>query len=212
MPASIIDLSTSGFSHCCVQILCSKFNDINQNYLIMKKLLLFATFFAFAAGIHAQEVLYAVKLKKEKVPATVIASIEKDFPDAAITEYTAVPVEIVGEDFMINTNKESKDYDTYEVKISGKSFIGTAMYDSQGNLMYSNELIKNTALPYNIRYCIGKNYPGWTVEGDREFITTYRNGSQKSYYHVKLMKGKEKVNVAIDAHGNLMHKNKELHS
>lgn len=177
----------------------------------MKTLVLFCSLIMFASGIaHAQEEIFALKLKKDKVPAKVIAAIEKEFPDAKITDYTAVPVEVVGEELIINASKNSQDYDSYEVHIVGNDFTGSAIYDKDGTLLYSNEVLKNTALPYAIRYALGKNFPGWMLEGDRKVITTYRNGNQKSYYHVKLMKGKETTHATFDAHGNMMNKRKEV--
>lgn len=155
------------------------------------------------SAMQAQEVIYAQKLTREKVPGTVLKSLEKDFPDAKITDYASIPTEKIGEELIINPSSSSENYDMYEMHVTGKNFNGDALYDRNGNLVRSTEIVRNVPLPYHVQRAIGENYPGWAVTNDREVMTFYKKGMQKVYYRVHLTKGKEKANIILDAEGNL---------
>ncbi len=171
----------------------------------MKNLSLFliACFSLIWSAGQAQEVLYTQKLTRNKVPVMVIKSIEKDFPDATINGYSAIPMEKVGDELIINPDKNTENYKMYEVDVMGKNFTGKAMYDEQGKLVRSTEVEKNFPLPYHIRYAIGVSYPGWAVVNDREVISYYQGERQQVYYRIRLAKGKEKALIVLDAHGNI---------
>lgn len=175
----------------------------------MKSVILFGAFTLLTVfNMNAQDQIFAMKIKKSDVPAVVITSIEKDFPGGTVTDYTSLPVDVIGEQVFVHMdpNLRAEDYDTYNVAINGKNFNGYAMYDKKGRLLQSREVLKSIELPYSIGYFIGKNYPGWAVASDREVITTHANNKQQIYYRVKLTKGKEAIRLTLDAHGNIADK------
>ena len=93
-------------------------------------------------------------------------------------------------------------FDTYYLTINGKGFNGIATYDSNGNLISAQESARDIALPHNIARAIGIRYPGWSIGKDHMVTTFYKDGKQKAYYHVNIMKGAEHEKVVFDGHGN----------
>ena len=168
-----------------------------------KHIVLFALLLLAAGAVSAQDELFEAKLTKEKVPAVVLASVEKDFPDAIITEYNALPVTILEEGWVITKDKPMDGkYDTYYLTIKGKNFDGKATYNANGELVSAQEYAKDIPLPLNVERAIGKRYPGWGISKDHMSSTFYKGDRKKTYYHVKLSKGPEYVTVVFDGHGN----------
>jgi hypothetical protein len=162
----------------------------------------------------AQDEIFSAKLKKEEMPAEVLTAITRDFKDGiSITEYRALPVEILEEGWIVDYNPASKNlkssYDTYEVKFSGKNISGRAIYDSEGKLLSMVENMKDVLLPHFIQKNIGINFPGWAVSGDHEIVSMNQDNRQKVYYRIILVKGKEKKRVVYDGSGNLIKVNRE---
>ena len=170
----------------------------------MKKHIVLVALLLLAAGaVSAQDEIFAAKLTRDKVPAVVLASVEKDFPDATITEYQALPVTIMEEGWVITKNKPMDGkYDTYYLTVKGNNFDGEVTYDADGNLVSAHEYARNVALPHNVARAIAIHHPGWAPGKDHMTTTFYRGGKQKTYYHVDLMKGAEHEKVVFDAHGN----------
>ncbi len=168
-----------------------------------KSLLLIGLILASCSFLEAQDQLFVIPLKKDKIPPVVMSSIEKDFPESTVTDYSAIPIQSIGEDWAVVRNDVNQDkYDTYQVDIDGNAFAGTATYDANGRLISARENLKNVILPHQIGRSIGAEYPGWAVAGDHELITVYKPGRQQVYYRVKLEKGREKMTVVYDGSGN----------
>ena len=174
----------------------------------MKKLVILCLVMATsAASMIAQETeLFTAKLKKEAIPATVIESIAEDFPEVTITEYAAVPITVIDDAVYVRTNQEAmgRDYDTYLITMTGKNGQFRVSYDKTGKLLSSVEVLKDVALPVPIRTSIGRHFPGWAVVGDKEVMTTIKDGKQRSHYKVILEKDKEKHYVVFDGDGNIV--------
>ncbi|MCB9300318.1 MAG: hypothetical protein H6566_06695 [Lewinellaceae bacterium] len=168
-----------------------------------KHIILFCLALLASGALSAQEEIFVAKLSKEKVPAVVIASVEQDFPDAVITEYKALPITVLEDGWVITKEKPMDGkYDTYYLSIKGKNFEGEATYDANGNLISSQEYARNIEVPQNIARAIGVRYPGWGIGKDHMVTTFYKDGKQKAYYHIDLMKGAEHEKVVFDGHGN----------
>jgi hypothetical protein len=162
----------------------------------------------------AQEEILSAKLKKEEMPIEVLTAITRDFKDGvSITEYRALPIEVLEEGWIVDYNPLHKNlkssYDTYEVDLSGKNISGHAVYDAEGNLIYLVENMKDAILPHFIQKNIGTNFPGWAVYGDHEIVSMGKDSRQKIYYRITLAKGKEKKRVVYDGNGNLIKVNRE---
>ncbi|HMQ64637.1 MAG TPA: hypothetical protein PKE06_28395, partial [Flavilitoribacter sp.] len=114
-----------------------------------KSLLLIGLILASCSFLKAQDQLFVIPLKKDKIPPVVMSSIEKDFPESTVTGYSAIPIQSIGEDWAVVRNDVNQDkYDTYQVDIDGNAFAGTATYDANGRLISARENLKNVILPH----------------------------------------------------------------
>ncbi|MCB0634280.1 MAG: hypothetical protein R2824_12485 [Saprospiraceae bacterium] len=156
-------------------------------------------------NLSAQDVLFTAKLEKEDVPTVVISSMESDYPGMEITSYQAVPLEFIGEDWIVHPNMDNftdKNYSTYVVSFSGSKLKGEATYDSDGNLISAQEELKDVPLPHTMQTAIAADYPGWAMSKDHVVMTLKRDGQKKVYYKVELTKGKEMKKVVYDGNAN----------
>lgn len=179
----------------------------------MKKLIFPLALAVLAVGsVSAQDVLFYAKLKKDEVPAEVVKAVTEDFKDGwSVTEYRALPVEIVEGSWFIKSKPEqqNKDYDTFEVIVSGHDITGRATYDAKGNLISLVENEKNVALPSSIEKSIAVDFPGWTASRGHETVTINNQDQKKVYYRIELTKGKEEKTVFYDGSDNLVKVDKE---
>lgn len=173
----------------------------------MKKFLIGLCFLGLTSSTFAQDVIYSAKIKKEKVPAEVVTAVEKDFKDYSVVDYSAIPVTMVEDNVVVTADKDfaPSDYDSYEVKLSGKNTTMNAYYDSDGRLVSTYESIKDIALPSLIDRAITGKYPKAKVLSDR-YVSTYygMDGKTKVHYHVKIMNNGKEHRMYIDGNGNIV--------
>ncbi|RUA11137.1 MAG: hypothetical protein DSY82_04005 [Flavobacteriia bacterium] len=171
----------------------------------MKKLIVVFVFLGFAFQSYAQDLLFESKIKKEKVPVAIVESIQEDFPGYVVEEYSAIPIEYIEEDVIVNRNvKSSDDYDTFLVKIKDKNKIITATYTKEGRLVNTTAYGKNVVLPVSVTKAVVKAFPGWIIVKDYYKMVSYNNNLKKERYKVIIKKGKEKKKVLVDASGNIL--------
>ncbi|MBO0592671.1 hypothetical protein I2486_14800 [Cellulophaga sp. E16_2] len=175
----------------------------------MKTTILSVVLLGFAFQSYAQDMLYRAKIKVEDVPEIVVAAIDEDFPDYAILEYEAVPVEYVEGDVYFNPNIESlEDYDTFQVILKGNGNEMTATYDSEGNLLNITEHLKDLALPIAVRHSLAKAYPGWSYAKDTYTMVQYKNSKEKQRYRIVLENHGKKIRVHTNAKGKILNHHK----
>ena len=175
----------------------------------MKKVVFSLLVLGLGAQAFAQDVIYSAKIKKEDVPEVIIEAVERDYPDFTIEEFAAVPIEYVESDVYVNRNINSiDDYDTFEFTLEGKGKEFTATYDRSGDLINTNEHLKNIAPPAAVRSAIAKAYPGWTIEKDVYNMNSYGNGKARERYRMELTKGNEKMHVYTNANGKILNRPK----
>lgn len=173
----------------------------------MKKLFAFAVLSAFLTLSYAQkEELFYAKVKKEELPASLVTAIENDFPGGSITELKALPVEIIDQHWFVGVNRNTtgQNFDTYVITINTRKGRVHATYDAQGKLIYTTESLKDVALPVPLRKTIGRDFPGWAVAGDKELVTHFVDGKQKTHYIVDLSKDGKTDHITLDGSGNLI--------
>ncbi|MBI1225979.1 MAG: hypothetical protein GC192_12155 [Bacteroidetes bacterium] len=173
----------------------------------MKKLIFPIAIAVFFAGtVSAQDELFSAKLKKEDVPAEVLTAVAEDYGDGIIvTEYKALPIELMGEGWVVRTNPDNagKDYDSYQIDFTSKNMKGKAVYDAKGNLISASERINDAVLPRPVQKSIDRDFPGWMAAKDQEMITIRNRDEDKVYYKLKMTKGNEKEWVTYSADGNI---------
>lgn len=173
----------------------------------MKKLILGFCFLGLTTSSFAQKVLYEVKLKKEKVPAEIIAAKEKDFKNYDVTEYDAVPVTMIDDDMVVTQDKDFDpgNYKTYQIKMLGKEAELDAYYNKDGKLISTYENIKDKELPEVIDRAIFKKFPHAQIVADRYVSERFlQNGSSKVRYHVKVKNDGRTYHLDIDGNGNVL--------
>jgi hypothetical protein len=175
----------------------------------MKKLFIVLFTLGITVQAFAQDVLFEVKLAKEKVPTVIIESVQEDFPGFIMEEFDAVPIEYVEDDVIVNKNFNSdEDYDTYEISLSSKGRHITAIYDKKGTLISLVEKIKNAILPIAVVRNVEKAYPGWAFEKDNYKMVHYNGLKEKKRYKITLEKGIKRMKVYTDANGKILNKNR----
>lgn len=170
----------------------------------MKKLIVVAILFIAFQGAMAQdsETLVIKKIEKRTVPAAVITSVEKEYPEGIVELWEAIPAKAFESYYVVSkTNDlylgEKPEY--YQVTMTGTHSKTYAVYDAKGNLIHSREIIKDTALPEAIRTTIVTDYPGWKINGDKEVIRE-REGVN-DMYKIELSKSKERKTLIMDEAG-----------
>jgi len=176
----------------------------------MKTVILSAILMGLAFQSNAQDLLFRARLEVEEVPELVVSAVEEDFPDYAIIEYNALPVEYVEGDVFINPNIDSyADYDTFQIIMKEKGKELTATYDRDGNLLKTTEHFKNVALPYAVSKSIAKEYPNWKFEKDSYDMVQLGNGKAKKRYRVILENHGKKIHVHTNAKGKILNHHKK---
>jgi hypothetical protein len=173
----------------------------------MKTFLTGLCFLGLTSPVFAQDVLYSVKVKEDKVPEEVISAVDKEFKDYDVIDYEAIPFTLVEDKVIVTDNKDfdPSDYNTYQVTLSGKNTKMNAYYDADGNLVSTYENIKNVALPNIVDRAIFKKYPNAKLESDRYVSTHFtKDGKTTVYYHVKIMNNGKNHHMYIDGNGNII--------
>lgn len=171
----------------------------------MKKIVLSFIILGFGVSAYAQDVLYEAKIKKEEVPAVIIAAVERDYPEFAMEEFAALPLEYVEKDVIVNTHVDSiDDYDTFEIKLTGKGKEFIATYDRDGKLLSTMEHMVNITPPEVVRSSVAKAYPGWVFSKDTYNLSHFTGDKARERYRIELTKGNEKMHVYTDVHGKIL--------
>jgi hypothetical protein len=175
----------------------------------MKKLLTsFAMAFTIMTTIHAQSAQVKIKVKEAEIPISVVESFKKDYRGGQAEEWAIVPAAIVGEEYVVSgyDNLDGEKPTSYAVTIRGTNMRTEALYDRNGKLKYSKEVIKDAALPVAIRNAVVAKYPGFALIKDQETIKEGR--SNFIHYRVIIEKGKERKAIAVNAGGKILREKK----
>lgn len=164
--------------------------------------------FTVIASIHAQTAQVKIRVKEGEIPVSVIESFKKDFVGKQAEEWAIVPATIVGEEYVVSgyDNLNGEKPTSYTVTIKGSNVKGEAVYDQNGNLKFSKERIKETALPASVTNAVMKKYPGFLFLNDQETIKEGK--SNFIHYRVVIEKGKEKMALAVDSSGKILKEKK----
>ncbi|GAB1445767.1 MAG: hypothetical protein KF860_08940 [Cyclobacteriaceae bacterium] len=155
-------------------------------------------------GGYAQSAQIKIRIKENEVPAVVVQSFKQNFKDDHSEGWAIVPVAILDDEYIVSehNNLIGEKPIFYVVKIKGQQVRGEAVYDHDGSLKYSKEVIKDTALPMAVRDAIAKKYPGYTFLKDQE---TVKDGKFKFiHYRVLIENDKEKIALAVDSSGEIL--------
>ena len=85
----------------------------------------------------------------------------------------------------------------YTVTFKRKQGNITATYNSDGELISTNEHYKNIALPLDVRIKLAKKYPQWEF-GNNHLNIKYNNGIASYNYSVTLLKNNKKQTIRFN--------------
>jgi len=171
----------------------------------MKKIILGLLLIGLAMQSYGQNVLFQAKIKKEKVPAVIIESIDYKFKDFEAIEFIAIPIEFIEEDVFINNDiVTDEDYDTYQVTLKGKNSRIVAIYNKDGDLLSTVEHLKNIAPALEVRNSIAKAFPGWAITKDSYKMIHFSDKQTKERYKFIIEKGQDKKVVFTDGKGEIL--------
>ena len=147
----------------------------------MKKLFILTICMAFFRiyCVQAQE-----KSKKVEVPAAVKSAFEVNYPKAEKVNWG---VEKPGEfeaEFVLNSVKSS------------------ALFDSKGQFLESENEIKESELPQVIKATISKDFVGYKFDE----VEKSTNAKGVTIYEMEASKDKEKYEISFDVNGKLLNK------
>lgn len=170
----------------------------------MKKTILAIWLMCLALGVMAQEKkLTVTKVKKGDEPQAVMDALKQDFPKAITKDLSFLPSKLYGEEW--NVQLEGDEINTpnfYQVSIKQGNRDYTAIYDKNGTLLSSKEVIRNSPLPPKVAATV-KTFAGWHVDKVHEIIK-YKGKTGDNFYRVKLQKGAEHKIVYLDRDGNII--------
>jgi hypothetical protein len=123
------------------------------------------------------------EIKTEQVPANIISAFQNKFPNAKDVEW-----EMDNSDFEVN-------FEIGEVEWSAK-------YDPSGKLVETENEIKVSQLPQNVRQSIESEYPNCKIE-EAEQATLADNSV---VYEVEVEKDKKTYEVQVSTDGKILKK------
>jgi hypothetical protein len=152
----------------------------------------------------AQSAQIKIKAKETEIPVQVVQSFKEAYKGAEGTEWAIVPALFVEEEYMVSgyDDLNGEKPTSYEVAIKGHNIKAKAVYDKNGTLRYSKEVLTNVALPTVVREAVTRKYPGYALLKDQEIIK--QGKSDIIHYRVVVEKGKEKLALAVDASGKIL--------
>jgi hypothetical protein len=176
----------------------------HQNDFMKKIAVITGLAFALTASVYGQDAQIRIKVKEAEIPAAVVQSFKKDFASGQAEEWTIVPAALVAEEYIISgyDNLNGEKPTSYEVRIKGPGIKGEAVYSQDGKLLYSKEVIKDTALPAQVVQAVVSKYPGYNLTRDEE--TIWQGKAHFIHYRVIIKKEKESWVLAVDANGKIL--------
>ncbi len=148
-------------------------------------------------------------LKSDQIPSSLKQAVEKSYSNESTFEWHKFPYLLKKYGWTFDNNNmndmaQNSMPDLYEVKIilSNGSNID-AVYDKNGKMLRSKELLKSMELPEPVAKAIetGK-YKDCRIVGDRLKITDAQNANPHTYFSVVVEKNNKKHNLYYDKNGN----------
>jgi|GEM_PF-1909929 len=172
--------------------------------ITMKIKFLTAWLVCWALGAMAQEEMLTITpVKKGDEPKAVLDAIKTDFPSAVAKDLSFLPSKLYGKEWNVQlAGSTDEDIQFYQVQIAEKDVLYTAVYDKDGKLLSSKEMIKTSRLPSAVVASV-KKFSDWKMIESHEVIKT-KGSKARLYYKVRLQKGMEHKNVFLDPQGNIL--------
>ena len=172
----------------------------------MKTLFIMLGLSCLTLVITAQE-LKITKVKKGEEPKTVMNAIDRDFPKSISEDLSFLPSKLYGSEWNVDLQGDlSSEVNFYQVKIKQGNTSYTAVYDREGILMSSMQIIESVNLSHAAKETL-KKFNGWHIDKTSEIIQYKKRGEKQTMsdtYRVKLQKDAEHKIVFLDLAGNIV--------
>lgn len=152
--------------------------------------------------------LVRIKAKDKEVPVSVVESFKKDYNGHELEGWFVTPAVVIAEEYLVTgyDNLQGQQPTFYTVRFKGPKAKGEAMYDKDGKLIHSKEMIKGAMLPVAVSKSLLEKYPGYRIEDDQETIK--KGKDTLVHYRVILAKDKVRTAVAVGADGTVLREKK----
>ncbi len=156
-------------------------------------------------NVNDREPLASVTLKKDQIPAAVIASVNKKFNKYDKLTWSRFPYALKEYGWVYDVGAQDIVLDRYEVQM--KTTTGDdlwALYDSNGDLVETNEISRNVLIPEDIRVKLANSqYKDWRIVGNKEIVRYYHNHDDASVeQHLRITVEKDNVKRSISFNYN----------
>ncbi len=170
----------------------------------MKKLTLIIGLLCLTIGVIAQqEQLTVTKVKHGEEPKVVMSAIKNDFPNAVSKNFSFLPAKLYGKEWNVQLEGDALENATYYlVGIKAGKTEYTAVYDKDGKLMSSKQVIENAKLPRPVNETI-KKFEGWHIDAATELIKYNGAKTITDIYKIKIQKGAEHRVIFLDPEGHI---------
>lgn len=169
----------------------------------MKANVLAAVWALLALSGWAQEKKITIKhVEKGQEPAAVMEALKKDFPGFIVDDLSFLPGKLYGDEWNVQVSGDGEMESTYynvRVKEGNRTFTG--VYDKNGKLLSSKQLMDYATLPKPVQDAVSK-YADWHVDHAHEYIK-YNSRKSTDVYRVKLQKGGAHKFLFIDPTGKI---------
>lgn len=170
----------------------------------MKKLILLMLMI-FITTSHAQEitelkeaVVLAPNAKKIKVESNGLSFVVRE---SHYDEFAADPIAFMKANFNIHRfiefNKGS-NFDFYLVTFQSSNGRLEADFDEDGKLRKNTQWFYDVELPIEIKNILASDHFGYTVEKNKYFSKGKGESSEKAFYKIKLVNGKDVRRIKLD--------------
>jgi hypothetical protein len=159
------------------------------------------------------ETLTLRPVKKGEEPKEVMNAIRKDFPKAIVSDLSFLPAKLYGEQWSVDVqgDLDGRTADLYQVSCKEGNDRFKAVYDANGKEISSKRIIHQAQLPTEVVKTISERYPNWKVVDDQEKIT-YKNGTAKDAYHVRIQQNNISRSLFLDNSGKIVKDKLMAHS
>ena len=139
-------------------------------------------------------------ITKDQVPAAVQKAVNTRFDKNNPVTWSKFPYNLKDYGWVYENSSSDKPLNHYQVSMKtnkGDNFL--AIYDAEGNLLQTREMIKNAPLPAFVTQALAKSqYKDWKVLADKEIIKYYHIGDNTSVdQHLRVTVEKDKVKRSL---------------
>lgn len=146
------------------------------------------------------------RINENDVPVVVLEALEKQFLDVTEEKWRLIPFDVFDKEYVMNYQEEGNVHNGlinyYEVSINIGGDKIAVVYNKNGHLIHSREVVKNEEIPQEVMASVARNFPGWKIVFDSSVLKD--ESSNLLCYRVEIEKEKKHKMLMIGKHGTIM--------